>query len=219
MDDLMRDSLSHFGHRYETRGAITEASPAFKLEEEMDRPALLLRPADSNDAAFILETWLDGHARQNRGQSTITLYKMHRPIVEELLGESFTYVACNHQMTDQIYGYLCGRRYKFDVMGKQKSLLIMHWGHVKSAFRGFGIAGTLAERVYGYKRGQKVLHTHQGRIMKHLKKGHNLEYAPRCQTPEGINAYLDHYVAERIKHFGGHRGSKGNRPAQGRKGS
>tara|TARA_R100000700_G_scaffold18497_1_gene25179 strand:+ start:733 stop:1383 length:651 start_codon:yes stop_codon:yes gene_type:complete len=210
MDDLMRDSVSHFGHRYETRGAVTEASPAFKLEEELDRPALLLRPADSNDAAFIMETWLDGHAKQNKGQSVISLFKLHRPIVEDLLGESFTYVACNHGMTDQIYGYLCGRRYKFDIMGKQKSLLIMHWGHVKSAFRGFGIAGTIAERVFGYKRGQKVLHTHQGRIFKQLKKSHNLEYAPRCLTAEGIDAYLDHYVAERIKHYGGHRGRKIN---------
>jgi len=206
----MRDSVSHFGHRYETRGAVTEASPAFKLEEELDRPALLLRPADSNDAAFIMETWLDGHAKQNKGQSVISLFKLHRPIVEDLLGESFTYVACNHGMTDQIYGYLCGRRYKFDIMGKQKSLLIMHWGHVKSAFRGFGIAGTIAERVFGYKRGQKVLHTHQGRIFKQLKKSHNLEYAPRCLTAEGIDAYLDHYVAERIKHYGGHRGRKIN---------
>ena len=140
----MRDSVSHFGHRYETRGAVTEASPAFKLEEELDRPALLLRPADYNDAAFIMETWLDGHAKQNKGQSVISLFKLHRPIVENLLGESFTYVACNHGMTDQIYGYLCGRRYKFDIMGKQKSLLTSNQRFEASALPGPSLSGSSA---------------------------------------------------------------------------
>ena len=217
MDDLLRDSRSHFGRRYDDRGAVTEASPAFKLEEETDRPALLLRPADKNDVAFILDTWLDCHARRNRGQSVITLYKMHRPIIERLLEESFTYVACNQQVTDQIYAYACARRYQFDIMGKSKSLLIAHWAYTKHTFRGFGIARTLFERVYGYRPGKTVLYTHNSRNIKRLKDNHNLEYAPLCQTPEGIEEYLEHYVAERIKHWGGHRGRKGHRTTQRRK--
>jgi hypothetical protein len=188
----------------------TETSRPYIPEEVEDRPNILIRPADANDAAFILETWLDGHAKQNRNQSSISLFKMHRPLVENLLETSFTYVACNQALTDQIYGYVCAKRHEFDVLNKKRSLLIVHWAHVKSVFRTMGMASTILERVYGYRRGEKVLHTHQGRIIKDLKRGHNLEYAPKCQTADGIDDFITHFTAERIKHYGGHHANKRN---------
>ena len=135
---------------------------------------------------------------------------MHRPIVEELLETSFTYVACNQSITDQIYGYVCAKRHDFDVLNKKRSLLIVHWAHVKSVFRTMGMASAILERVFGYRRGEKVLHTHQSRIIKDLKRGHNLEYAPKCQTADGSDVFVTHFAAERIKHYGGQHGNKRN---------
>ena len=219
MDDLKSDLRHKFGVNVflSEDDKNTETSRPYIPEEVEDAPNILIRPADANDAAFILDTWLDGHARQNRNQSSISLYKMHRPIVENLLETSYTYVACNQALTDQIYGYVCAKRQEFDVLNKKRSLLIVHWAHVKSVFRTMGIATAILDRVYGYRRGEKVLHTHQGRIIKDLKKGHNLEYAPKCQTAEGSELFITHFAAERIKHYGGHHGNKRNSSKTGRK--
>ena len=212
MDDLK----SVLRHQFGINVLLTEdqkdtaTSRPYIAEEVEDRPNILIRPADVNDCAFIMDTWLDGHARQNRNQSRISLFKMHRPIVEDLLENSFTYVACNQALTDQIYGYVCARRYEFDVLGKKRSLLIVHWAHVKSVFRGMGIATAMVEKVYGYRRGEKVLHTHSSRIIKDLKRAHNLEYAPKCQTQDGIDVFIEHFTADRIKHYGGHHANRRN---------
>ena len=219
MDDMKNVLLHQFGVNALRRGdaTSTETSRPYIPEEVESRPNILIRPADANDAAFILETWLDGHAKQNRNQSAISLYKMHRPIVENLLIDSFTYVACNQALTDHIYGYVCAKRHEFDVLNRKRSLLIVHWAHVKSVFRTLGMASTIMERVFGYRRGEKVLHSHQGRIIKDLKRAHNLEYAPKCQTDDGIDAYLTHFTAERIKHYGGHVGNRRNTSKSRRK--
>ena len=212
MDDLKSDLRHKFGVNVllSEDAKSTETSRPYIPEEVESAPNILIRPADANDAAFILETWLDGHAKQNRNQSAISLFKMHRPIVEDLLETSFTYVACNQAITDQIYGYVCAKRHEFDVLNKKRSLLIVHWAHVKSVFRTMGMASTILERVFGYRRGEKVLHTHQSRIIKDLKRGHNLEYAPKCQTADGSDVFITHFAAERIKHYGGHHGGKRN---------
>jgi len=219
MDDLKSALRQQFGADVllTKDDKSTETSRPYIPEEVESAPNILIRPADINDAAFILDTWLDGHARQNRNQSKISLYKMHRPIVENLLESAFTYVACNQAITDQIYGYVCAKRHEFDVLNKTRSLLIVHWAHVKSVFRTMGIATTILERAYGYRRGEKVLHTHQGRIIKDLKKGHNLEYAPKCQTADGSDVFITHFAAERIRHYGGKNANRRSPLAQTRK--
>ena len=94
---------------------------------------LILRPADSGDLAFILNSWL----RSNRNSTfakrvpNAMYFEEHHRVVTSLLARGEVVIAANREDPGQIIGWACF---------EEGAVPILHYVYVKQAFRGLGIA-------------------------------------------------------------------------------
>lgn len=116
------------------------------------KPNVTIRTSEPQDYDFIISSWLKGyrHSPQTRDIRSTIYFKYQHKIVENLLDESFIFVACNPEDSDHIYGYLVGEHY-------QKNADVIHWVYVKGPFRRMGIGTALFK---AFNNGSKVFYTH-----------------------------------------------------------
>ncbi len=120
-----------------------------------------IRPANGDDLNFIYATWLQSFWADNessRGSAGPTFFNEYPKVVDHILAQSKTVVACKFDDPLVIYGYLVA------------SPPIAHYTFVKSNFRRYGIAKALLEHLkcgetYTHRTGilQNILSTHPGR--------------------------------------------------------
>jgi hypothetical protein len=98
---------------------------------------VLVRPGTQADESFIFATWLQGLRHGNELYKLIeadTYYRQYHRVIESILNAPGVKVsvACLKESPDVILGYAVHRG---DAL---------HWVHVKKAWRGIGIAKSLA---------------------------------------------------------------------------
>lgn len=106
----------------------------------MSRNTVIIRAANEDDYAFIMDSWLNSHAESRIFSPIIQrelYFKLHRPLVEAILHRPTTlsHIAANGEDPSLIYGYA--------IFEKLKDLNIFHYIYVKRAFNGFGISNIL----------------------------------------------------------------------------
>lgn len=132
-------------------------------EATIDREDLIMtRPFTDRDHSFIYATWLQGLRHSNDFYKLIdadTYYRQYHRVIEAILTNPSTQVsvACLKETPDVILGY--------SVTNTPNALL--HWVHVKKAWRGIGIAKSLISKdiktvTHVNKLGVSYLQKHPG---------------------------------------------------------
>ena len=110
MDDLhqqMGFETKGSSVRYQDSGSNT-ASEQYNQMKHTARLPIRIRPAVQADAAMVYSDWLRSHAGANKNQAKFEVYDLHRPIVERLMEESVTLIACHEDDSDQVFAWVCG---------------------------------------------------------------------------------------------------------------
>jgi GNAT superfamily N-acetyltransferase len=160
---------------------------------------LVFRPAEEDDHAYVIRTWLDSY-RAEQPEMRTSDYEdwMRLRITGEVL------LACAANEPTVIHGWIavelvvrcatCGRRLAhnerrecaahdgtFCISAASESLGRLHYVYVRRRYRGHGIARALFEQVTGGIVGNDVVVTHltaDGRAIKKAKPG-LLRYVPQ----------------------------------------
>lgn len=96
-----------------------------------------LRPANTEDLAFIFSTWLKGYRYNSPAVMHIptdTFYRQHHAVVAALLQRSTVIVACLPEDENVIIGF---------AVVEATTPACIHWVYVKSAWRRMGAATAL----------------------------------------------------------------------------
>jgi GNAT superfamily N-acetyltransferase len=120
-------------------------------------PAVLLRPIEQGDLHLVLSSWL----RSNRDGPIARLlpdsvyYAEEKSIVTALVQRVPVVVACNPELRDSVYGWLCGERLE--------GRLVVHFIYVRHSWRGWGIGRQLLGAM-GYAPPEPIIATHVTRL-------------------------------------------------------
>lgn len=137
--------------------AMTTASPEVASAAAVVAPDLFrLRPMRPSDEAFVRDSWRrDFEQEESDRFPTLAEYiTAQGAIISHCLARSAVTVACNPDDEDQIFGWVCARRFA-DVKGRM--VVVVHYLYVKRCFRPpeFGVTEALwqsaadgAERLY-----------------------------------------------------------------------
>tara|TARA_R110002020_G_scaffold32159_2_gene99234 strand:+ start:963 stop:1523 length:561 start_codon:yes stop_codon:yes gene_type:complete len=169
---------------YKHEEGVTEAAPPYNPLQHSDRLPVVVRPAEPQDASFLYSSWLESYAGQHRDQPKLTVYKMHRPIVERLLESAVTLVAVMENDSDQILSWMCAERIP--------KFLVAHYCYTKEAFRRFGLVKALLD-AFDYRKGEPIAVSHKGYIIKDLKDRYNFQYIPYLQNEGGLDHLREIY--------------------------
>ncbi len=134
--------------------------PADELEvvpvgEMVQVPEVALRPYRAADKAFVYGTWLQGHYEKSlwaKGMEWEAYKYYHQGVLERLLREGRTVVACAPEESNQILGYC-------NYYGAPRSPPVLNYVFVKGPFRRFGVGSKLLE-VAGFGKTQPFAFTH-----------------------------------------------------------
>lgn len=96
-----------------------------------------LRTRAPGDDAFIYSSWLKSYRQSPAAKefSNDVYYSGQSRLIARLMKEATILLACSQDDEDQVYGYIC--------FGPG----LLHYLYVKHAYRGYGIARLLTERV------------------------------------------------------------------------
>lgn len=137
-----------------------------------------LRPAEPNDANFIINSWLKRY-RDAVSKKLVTdkvFYATQHDIIYKILQrpELYATVACSKDDENHIYGYCISE----DLTKLVPDLVILHWCYVKGPVRRFGIAKALiADAVKEHKLVHFTHKTHLIEFLNPLKTWvHNPSY-------------------------------------------
>lgn len=103
--------------------------------------ALTIRPAEPDDVAFIVGTWIEGYRRGSPWAHRLTnhvFFRHHQPVIALLLARSLSIVACDPGDPRVIYGDLV-----YEPATPEGPAV--HWAYVKKAMRRLGVARRLLE--------------------------------------------------------------------------
>jgi len=189
MDDLhqqMGFETKGSSVRYQDSGSNT-ASEQYNQMKHTARLPIRIRPAVQADAAMVYSDWLRSHAGANKNQAKFEVYDLHRPIVERLMEESVTLIACHEDDSDQVFAWVCGV--------KVPEFLAVHYAFCKQPFRAYGITKTLLSLGFGYNKKQVLVHSHKTHLARELRKEKNwrLYYSPYLLQPDGLNIYREQW--------------------------
>lgn len=184
MSRIHAPAESHLRGRFSD--GVTEASPGYSPLRDAKKLPVRVRKADDGDISFIYSSWLKSYAAQNKDQPKITVYKMHRKVVQRLLEDGITLVACMEDDPDQVLGWLCAQRIP--------KFLVVHYCYVKAPYRRFGLARALID-AFEYRPGEPVAVSHKGYICKDLKGRYDFLYVPHLQQDGALTHMKEIYDA------------------------
>jgi len=130
-----------------------------------------IRPATEADAAFIFSTWLKSYRDSHFGSNmpTTIFYTEHHKVVERLLKGCQTYVACNNEDINELYGFICGE--------KVDGILVIHYAYVKHTYRMLGIGGQMLN-VFEHDPNKPSLYTHHSKMAPSLSRKYRMIHSP-----------------------------------------
>ncbi len=129
------------------------------------------RLATAEDANFIFNSWLKSyrHSHFARLIDNTVYYAEHHKIIERLVKECKTIVACNENDPTQLYGYING--------GKIDGFLVINYWYVKHSFRNMGIGRALLN-TFDHDPSIAAIYTQRTRIMDRLAPKFNMVFHP-----------------------------------------
>lgn len=128
-------------------------------------PKWNIREASPNDVEFIYATWLNSYHYDSWTKHTqkSIFFNNYKKVIDHILLDAKTLVACDINDTNVIYGYLV-----YDEN--------LHYLYVKESFREFGIAKSLVAKAF---KDQSFQCTHKTRkSVPILRKKPNIIYNP-----------------------------------------
>jgi ribosomal protein S18 acetylase RimI-like enzyme len=130
-----------------------------------------LRPLTEEDHPFLYNSWLKSYRFSLFAERiTNTIYfEDHHKLIEKIINNSKTLIACNPSDPSQLYGYI--------VAGEEEGVLVVHFLYVKHTFRNMGIGKTLLDAV-GHSSDVASVYTHHTRMADKLSSKYNFVYHP-----------------------------------------
>jgi len=137
----------------------------------MSTPPIRLRKATQEDVGFIFNAWLKSFKSSLFAKSVpSTIYfAEHHKLIERLLKNQETIIACNHNDTSQIYGFVNA--------GKVEGIFCVNYIYVKQSFRNLGIAKSLINS-FEHDASTAAIYTHSTRMSDKLASKFNFVYHP-----------------------------------------
>lgn len=142
---------------------------------EAQQLPIRLRGYQPGDANFIYNSWL----RSNRQNTPYDLcenpiyFTEHHKLIERLLKDCKTVIACSVNDVAEIYGYICYQ--------EVESTMVFHYAYVKHTFRNLGIAKELVAET-GHDLTNAALFTQWTKGSAKLMKKYNLLFHPYILT-------------------------------------
>lgn len=136
-----------------------------------DKPPVRLRKATQEDVGFIFNSWLKSYKYSlfAKGITNTIYFSEHHKIVENLLKQNETIIACNDNDPSQIFGFINA--------GRVDGILAINYMYVKQPFRNLGIGKTLLNS-FEHDASTAAIYTHHTRMSEKLAAKYNLVYHP-----------------------------------------
>ena len=137
----------------------------------MEKTKCRIRPMVDEDIPFIFNSWLKSYRFSHFGEKiTNTIYfQDHHKVVERIIKNSKTLIACDPEDSSQLYGYI--------VAAVEEGILVLHFIYVKHTFRNLGIGKTLLDAL-GHDKSSAAVYTHHTRMADKLAAKYNFVYHP-----------------------------------------
>ena len=135
------------------------------------KPPIRLRKANQEDVGFIFNAWLKSYKYSLFAKNvTNTVYfAEHHKVIERLLKNFETIIACNDEDPSQIYGFINA--------GRIDGIFCVNYIYVKQAFRNLGIGKALLN-AFEHDASSASVHTHHTRMSEKLAAKYNFVYHP-----------------------------------------
>lgn len=135
------------------------------------KPLVRLRKAGQEDVGFIFNAWLKSFKVSLFAKNiTNTIYfSEHHKVIERLLKQNETIIACNNEDPTQIYGFINA--------GHVDGILCVNYIYVKQSFRNLGIGKALLN-AFEHDAGSAAVYTHHTRMAERLAAKYNMVYHP-----------------------------------------
>jgi GNAT superfamily N-acetyltransferase len=113
------------------------------------RPPIRIREAKLTDLDIVVPIWLTTYRDGAGPMPGKVYYPLQRKKIYHLLSNSMIFIACDLEDENHIYGWVCGDRHD--------EAAVIHYVHVKEAFRRYGIARELLKEFEPKK---EMFYTH-----------------------------------------------------------
>ena len=135
------------------------------------KPHVRLRKATQEDVGFIFNAWLKSYKTSLFAKNvTNTIYfAEHHKVIERLLKNHETIIACNDEDPSQIYGFINA--------GKVEGIFCLNYIYIKQAFRNLSIGKTLLN-AFEHDPTIASVYTHHTRMAERLAAKYNMVYHP-----------------------------------------
>ena len=113
---------------------MTAAAISFAKDD-----AVMLRPGEPTDAAFILKTWLTTYGNNSRFAEVMgeAYWPEHRLVIIDILSRANVMVAASSAAPETIIGFV--------VTEERDGIVLLHWLQIRKEFWRNGIARRLVE--------------------------------------------------------------------------
>lgn len=149
----------------------------------MEKIPVRLRQATEADAPFIFNAWLKSFRNSPlaRTLNNTTYFSEHHKVIEKILKNSDTIIACNNNDPNQIFGFISA--------SKVEGIFCLHYIYVKHTFRKLGIGSQLLN-VFEHDPTTASIYTH------HTKTAEKL--APKFSMMHHPYVLFNNYKLEKI---------------------
>lgn len=133
---------------------------------------ILLRPANQEDVNFVFSSWLRSYKKNSTyaKQITNTIYfNEHHKIIEKLLRNFQTIIACDKEDSTNIYGFINA--------GFVDGIFCINYVYVKHTYRRFGVGEALLH-AFDHDFDNASVFTHHTRMAEKLAAKYRTLYHP-----------------------------------------
>lgn len=135
------------------------------------KPPVRLRKAGQEDVGFIFNAWLKSYkfSQFARNITNTIFFAEHHKVIERLLKQNETIIACNNEDPSQIFGFINA--------GTVDGILCVNYIYVKQSFRNLGVGKALLN-AFEHDPGSAAVYTHHTRMAEKLAAKYNFVYHP-----------------------------------------
>ena len=135
------------------------------------KPPIRLRKANQEDVGFIINSWLKSfkYSTWCRNVTNTIYFAEHHKIIERLLKNFDTVIACNDNDPSQIYGFINA--------GSVDGIFCLNYIYVKQAFRNLSVGKALLNS-FEHDPSTASVYTHHTRIAERLAAKYNMIFHP-----------------------------------------
>lgn len=130
------------------------------------------RRATEDDLPFIMSTWLKGqrHQGDRSFMTNRTYFDNEKNRITAILAKNPVIVVCAQDDATHVFGYL--------VYNLISDLLIVHYAHLKRAYRRLGIMRSILKEIYPNFTKDEVAITHINGLTSSLRDKYKLKFNP-----------------------------------------